>query len=123
MANAMRMSAASTMGEPALGAALISLRRPCAQQRAIVRHWFKNNGECQLQRLAALAIRSGQMRVAAIGVRRANGPPDRLLILLTLDRAVEAGQDLIGVFALPAGPIMEHHARRRGAVPAVRHWA
>ena len=83
-----------------------------------MRHWFKNNGECQPQRITARAFRRGQMGIGAIGVRRANGPPDRLLALLTLNRAVEALEDFGGVFAFTPGTIMEHHARWCRAVPA-----
>ena len=35
-----------------------------------------------------------------------------------LDCAVEAIEDFGGIFALPAGPVMEHHAGRGGATPA-----
>lgn len=37
---------------------------------------------------------------------------------IDLDRAIEAVEDFSGVFALSPGPVMEHHAGRRGAVPA-----
>ena len=60
--------------------------------------------ECQLHRHTPLAVWLGQMGIAAIDV--------------DLDRAVEAGQEFIGVFALSAGPVVEHHARWRRAVPA-----
>jgi hypothetical protein len=42
--------------------------------------------ECQRQRLTTLAIRLGQTRIATVSI--------------DLDRAIEAGQDFIGIFAL-----------------------
>lgn len=59
--------------------------------------------ECQLQGIATHPVRRGEVRVTAIGIH--------------LDCAVEPIEDLCGILAFPSGPIMEHHARRRRAVP------
>ncbi len=84
------------MGDPFLGLAAISFRR----------HRFGPMcpTEGQLQRFAALAVRFCQMPVTTIGVN--------------LDGAVEAHQDCIGIFAFSAGMVVEHDARRSGAIPA-----
>ena len=58
------------------------------------------------------------MGIGAIGVRRENGPPDRFLTLLTLDRAVEALEDFGGVFAFAPGVVVEHDTGWGGAAPA-----
>lgn len=39
-------------------------------------------------------------------------------ISIDLDRAVKAREDLGRIFTLSAGSVVEHHPRRRGAVPA-----
>lgn len=56
------------------------------------------------QRIATRAFRRRQMGVAAIGI--------------DLDRALEAGKDFSGIFALSPGPVVEHHAGWRRTVPA-----
>ncbi len=60
--------------------------------------------ERQRQRLAALAVRFGQVAVATIGVN--------------LNGAVEAVEDLVGELATAPGAVVEDDARRQGTSPS-----
>ena len=91
---------------------------------------------CQGQRRAAHAPGFGKGVISGMAVRRANSPPDCLLILLTLQDALEASQDIHRMAAAAPhcltgecrhsprrGRIGEHNRRGIVAIPAVRHRA
>lgn len=59
--------------------------------------------EGQPQRGCPRAFRRGEMGIGTIGI--------------DLDRVIEAVEDFGGIFPLSAGPVVEHHAGRRGAAP------